>query len=36
MDSFIDSLPDLTQTQVWILAAVLAGIAVSQSPTAGR
>lgn len=24
MDAFIDSLPDLTQTQVWILAAVLA------------
>jgi len=24
MDNFIDSLPDLTQTQVWILAAVLA------------
>jgi len=33
MDQF--SLPDLTQTQVWILAAVLAGIAVSQSPIAG-
>lgn len=26
MDSFIDSLPDLTQTQVWILAAVLAAL----------
>lgn len=24
MDSFIDSLPDLTQTQIWIVAAVLA------------
>lgn len=24
MDAFIDSLPDLTQTQVWILAAILA------------
>lgn len=24
MDNFIDSLPDLTQTQIWILAAVLA------------